>query len=83
VPSAVAQFEEWQIALHGRRAVYRIAGSGPAVVLIHGMLNSSSHWQSVALELARDHTVLAPGTVTPRRRAATTRWARTPRASAI
>jgi pimeloyl-ACP methyl ester carboxylesterase len=54
------QFEEWQITLHGRRVIYRIAGSGPPVVLIHGMLNSSSHWQSVAMELARDHTVLAP-----------------------
>jgi len=54
------QFEEWQITLHGRRVIYRIAGSGPPVVLIHGMLNSSSHWQSVALELARDHTVIAP-----------------------
>ena len=60
VAAPVARFEEWQIALHGRRAVYRIAGSGPAVVLIHGMLNSSSHWQSVAMNLARDHTVLAP-----------------------
>jgi pimeloyl-ACP methyl ester carboxylesterase len=60
VNAPAAQFEEWQIALHGRRAVYRIAGSGPAVVLIHGMLNSSSHWQSVAMNLARDHTVLAP-----------------------
>jgi len=60
VPAPSAAFEEWQIELHGRRAVYRIAGGGPPVVLIHGMLNSSSHWQSVALELARDHTVLAP-----------------------
>jgi pimeloyl-ACP methyl ester carboxylesterase len=60
VASATQRFEEWQIALHGRRAVYRIAGTGPAVVLIHGMLNSSSHWQSVAMNLARDHTVLAP-----------------------
>jgi pimeloyl-ACP methyl ester carboxylesterase len=60
VPTPPEQFEEWQIALHGRRAVYRIAGSGPPVVLIHGMLNSSSHWQSVALDLARDHTVIAP-----------------------
>jgi pimeloyl-ACP methyl ester carboxylesterase len=60
VPTPTAQFEEWQIALHGRRAVYRIAGSGPPVVLIHGMLNSSSHWQSVASNLARDHTVIAP-----------------------
>ncbi len=54
------QFEEWQITLHGRRVIYRVAGSGPPVVLIHGMLNSSSHWRSVAMELAHDHTVVAP-----------------------
>jgi len=60
VATQEGQFEEWQIALHGRRAVYRIAGSGPPVVLIHGMLNSSSHWQAVARNLCRDHTVLAP-----------------------
>ncbi|HEX5308856.1 MAG TPA: alpha/beta fold hydrolase [Solirubrobacteraceae bacterium] len=53
-------FEEWQIELHGRRAVYRIAGEGPPVVLVHGMLNSSSHWRQVALELAREHMVIAP-----------------------
>jgi len=56
----VPEFDEWQIELHGRRAFYRIAGEGPAVVLVHGMLNSSSHWQSVALRLANDHTVIAP-----------------------
>jgi pimeloyl-ACP methyl ester carboxylesterase len=60
VPAPEDRFEEWEIALHGRRVIYRIAGSGPPIVLIHGMLNSSSHWQSVALELARDHTVIAP-----------------------
>jgi pimeloyl-ACP methyl ester carboxylesterase len=54
------QFDEWRIELHGRRVVYRVAGSGPPVVLIHGMLNSSSHWRSVALDLAREHTVIAP-----------------------
>jgi pimeloyl-ACP methyl ester carboxylesterase len=56
----VLSFEEWQIELHGRRAFYRMAGEGPAVVLVHGMLNSSSHWQQVALDLAADHTVIAP-----------------------
>ena len=60
LPTPASQFEEWQISLHGRRVIYRIAGSGPAVVLIHGMLNSSSHWQTVALDLAREHTVIAP-----------------------
>jgi pimeloyl-ACP methyl ester carboxylesterase len=54
------RFDEWRIELHGRRVVYRIAGSGPPVVLIHGMLNSSSHWRAVALNLAREHTVIAP-----------------------
>jgi pimeloyl-ACP methyl ester carboxylesterase len=40
--------------------IYRVAGSGPPVVLIHGMLNSSSHWRSVALSLAGQYTVVAP-----------------------
>ena len=53
-------FEEWQTELHGHRAIYRIAGSGPPVVLIHGMVNSSRHWEQVALRLAERHTVIAP-----------------------
>jgi pimeloyl-ACP methyl ester carboxylesterase len=56
----VPRFDEWQIELHGRRAVYRMAGEGPSVVLVHGMLNSSSHWQAVALDLAAEYTVIAP-----------------------
>ena len=64
VPTLAPRFDEWEIELHGRRVVYRIArppaGSGPPVVLIHGMLNSSSHWRSVAMNLAGDHTVIAP-----------------------
>ena len=51
VTSLPAQFEEWEIELHGRRVIYRVAGSGPPVVLIHGMLNSSSHWHAVARSL--------------------------------
>src|SRR5207248_4540225 len=54
------EFDEWQIELHGHRVIYRIAGSGPPVVLIHGMVNSSRHWERVALELADAHTVVAP-----------------------
>jgi pimeloyl-ACP methyl ester carboxylesterase len=53
-------FEAWQIELHGHRVIYRIAGSGPPVVLIHGMVNSSRHWESVALRLAEEYTVIAP-----------------------
>jgi pimeloyl-ACP methyl ester carboxylesterase len=53
-------FEAWQIELHGHRVIYRVAGSGPPVVLIHGMVNSSRHWESVALKLADRYTVIAP-----------------------
>src|SRR6266550_137128 len=53
-------FDEWQIELHGHRVIYRIAGSGPPVVLVHGMVNSSRHWEQVALRLAEDYTVVAP-----------------------
>jgi pimeloyl-ACP methyl ester carboxylesterase len=60
VPALEPQFEEWEITLHGRRVIYRVAGSGPPVVLIHGMLNSSSHWQAVARQLAEHYTVIAP-----------------------
>jgi pimeloyl-ACP methyl ester carboxylesterase len=53
-------FEAHEVDLHGHRAVYRVAGSGPTVVLIHGMVNSSRHWQAVAERLAVSHRVVAP-----------------------
>jgi pimeloyl-ACP methyl ester carboxylesterase len=53
-------FEAWEIELHGHTVVYRTMGSGPPVVLIHGMVNSSRHWRGVAERLAERHTVIAP-----------------------
>src|ERR671930_2648134 len=46
--------------LHGHRVIYRVAGSGPPVVLVHGMINSSRHWEEVALRLADSYRVVAP-----------------------
>lgn len=71
VPDAPG-FEAREIDLHGHRAMYRTAGSGPPVILIHGMINSSRHWRKVALGLADSYTVIAPdlighgGSATPR-----------------
>ncbi len=53
-------FEARQVDLHGHRAIYRMVGDGPPVVLIHGMINSSRHWREVALRLADSYTVIAP-----------------------
>jgi pimeloyl-ACP methyl ester carboxylesterase len=46
--------------LHGDRVAYRLAGSGPVVVLIHGITASSSTWSRVMPYLARRFTVIAP-----------------------
>ena len=59
-PPAAAPFEEWQAQLHGHEVIYRMAGSGPVVVLIHGMVNSWRHWREVAERLADSYTVIAP-----------------------
>jgi pimeloyl-ACP methyl ester carboxylesterase len=59
-PPSALLFDEWEIELHGHRVTYRIAGDGPPVVLIHGMVNSSRHWEQVALRLADRYTVVAP-----------------------
>ena len=53
-------FEQRELDLHGHPVVYRIAGDGPPVVLIHGMVNSSRHWEQVASRLADRYTLIAP-----------------------
>ncbi|HTU77461.1 MAG TPA: alpha/beta fold hydrolase [Solirubrobacteraceae bacterium] len=49
-----------QLTLHGHRIAYRQAGSGPAVVLIHGITSDSETWSRVMPSLARRFTVIAP-----------------------
>jgi pimeloyl-ACP methyl ester carboxylesterase len=49
-----------EIRLHGQRVAYRMAGEGPAILLIHGITSSSETWDRVFDLLARDHTVIAP-----------------------
>ena len=53
-------FELQETTIHGHRVAYRLAGSGPPIVLIHGITASSVVWEPVAPRLARHHTVLAP-----------------------
>ncbi|MGV9713782.1 alpha/beta fold hydrolase [Gordonia sp. NPDC003424] len=46
--------------IHGYRRAYRIAGSGPALLLIHGIGDNSSTWEEVIPTLAQHYTVIAP-----------------------
>jgi pimeloyl-ACP methyl ester carboxylesterase len=46
--------------IHGYRRAYIMAGSGPAVLLLHGIGDNADTWRAVIPELAKDHTVIAP-----------------------
>jgi pimeloyl-ACP methyl ester carboxylesterase len=48
------------LVIHGNRVSFRRAGSGPALVLIHGMAGSSETWDGLIPALAEGHDVLAP-----------------------
>jgi pimeloyl-ACP methyl ester carboxylesterase len=46
--------------IHGCQCAFRVAGSGPAIVLIHGIGGDSSTWNTVQARLAHRFTVIAP-----------------------
>jgi pimeloyl-ACP methyl ester carboxylesterase len=49
-----------EIELHGHRVTYRRDGSGPALLLLHGITDSSATWEGVAPVLAEHFTLIAP-----------------------
>ena len=52
--------ERSRIDLHGQPYFYRTAGSGPLVVLLHGIAGSSATWEPVIPRLAGQARVIAP-----------------------
>ena len=49
-----------EVVLHGHRITYRTAGSGPVLLLVHGIAGSSATWDDVLPWLAERYTVVAP-----------------------
>jgi pimeloyl-ACP methyl ester carboxylesterase len=50
----------YEITLHGHTYSYRMAGSGPTIVLLHGVTCSSATWEEIIPALAKHYTVIAP-----------------------
>ncbi|MGI8815968.1 MAG: alpha/beta fold hydrolase [Pseudonocardia sp.] len=59
-PAPVRQIELRYRMVHGYRRAFRVAGSGPPLVFIHGIGDSSATWEPIIPALARDHLVIAP-----------------------
>ncbi|WP_040320192.1 alpha/beta fold hydrolase [Aeromicrobium marinum] len=56
MPTAELQY----VVVHGYRRAYRTAGTGPALLLVHGLACDSSTWDEVIAPLAEHFTVIAP-----------------------
>jgi pimeloyl-ACP methyl ester carboxylesterase len=56
----MSAIEPRMITLHGRQLSYVQAGSGPVLLLIHGMAGTLENWRAVIEPLARQYTVVAP-----------------------
>jgi pimeloyl-ACP methyl ester carboxylesterase len=48
------------LVVHGHRRAFVRAGSGPALLLLHGIGNNCQTWSGVIDRLAETHTVIAP-----------------------
>jgi pimeloyl-ACP methyl ester carboxylesterase len=48
------------VTVHGYRRAYRMSGTGPALLLLHGIGDSSESWLPVFDALAGHHPVIAP-----------------------
>jgi pimeloyl-ACP methyl ester carboxylesterase len=55
-----ASFHSRDIATNGSVIHVRQGGKGLAVVLLHGFGDTGDMWEPLAVELARDHTVIVP-----------------------
>ena len=53
-------FELQHVQIHGHDLGFRMAGEGPAILLIHGIAGSSGAWREVMPDLAERYTVIAP-----------------------
>src|SRR3984893_17060369 len=53
-------FSEKTVTVGERVVHYRIAGTGPTVLLIHGYADTGEMWAPLAPMLAKDHQVVVP-----------------------
>jgi pimeloyl-ACP methyl ester carboxylesterase len=53
-------FELQHVGIHGHNVAFRTGGSGPVLLLVHGMASSSATWLPVLPALAEHFTVVAP-----------------------
>jgi pimeloyl-ACP methyl ester carboxylesterase len=59
-PPPAKAVEPAEVTVHGRTVSYLGGGSGPVLLLIHGMAGTAENWGSVVEPLALRNTIIAP-----------------------
>ncbi|HET7573943.1 MAG TPA: alpha/beta fold hydrolase, partial [Solirubrobacterales bacterium] len=59
-PIGSAEARTRTVEVHGRAVSFVEAGSGPVLLLVHGMAGTAANWESVIEPLALNRTVIAP-----------------------
>jgi pimeloyl-ACP methyl ester carboxylesterase len=57
---AVAPYDVQYVTIHGHRRAFVRTGSGPALLLLHGLGCDHATWEPVLAALSRRYTVIAP-----------------------
>ena len=52
--------ERYEVRLHATRVVYRRAGSGPTLLMIHGLAQESSTWELLNEYLGENADLICP-----------------------
>lgn len=60
MPKDLMEAEVEYVTIHGKRRAYVKTGSGPALLLLHGLACDHTTWDQVIPLLARHYTVIAP-----------------------
>lgn len=58
--TAIPGFDDFRAEVNGQTIAFSRAGSGPAVLLLHGFPQMRAMWHAIAPVLAREFTVIAP-----------------------
>ena len=53
-------FRTMEVPTEGATIYGRVGGSGPAVLMLHGYGETGDMWEPLAVQMARDHTVIVP-----------------------
>lgn len=55
-----ANFKTQEVETNGAKIFVRVGGQGPAILMLHGFVDTGDMWQPLAIALMKTHTIVVP-----------------------